>query len=113
MADVVYAGEMTSRIEFFEKSKVRSASGALVDGEPVSLGVYSAKRIGGLPNTEEEGRLLDVSMVRYQMRFIPALFAKGGDMTLNDFDGEYQVIGAPKLMTGRKRYMEVKCTKRG
>ncbi len=108
------AGEMTSRIEFFEKTVVKSASGTLVRAdEPVSLGVFPAKRIDGNPKAEEDGRVLDVSEIRYQMRFAAELFDRGGDLTVKDFDGEYQVIGSPKVMTGRRRYMEIKCTQRG
>lgn len=107
------AGEMTSRIEFFENVSGTDEFGTVGKDAPESLGTYSAQRIDGRPGTDDDGRLADVAMVTYRMRFVRSLFDKGGSLIVNDFDGEWQVKGPIQVMGGRNRYMQFNCQKRG
>ena len=72
-----------------------------------------AKRIDGTPNTEVDDRVLDIHAVRYQLRFDPELFAVAGKLMVRDFDGDFDVMGAPEILGGRNRYMHIKAVKRG
>lgn len=107
------AGEMTSRIEFFENTTPVSDSGVLKRDTLSPLGSYPAKRIDGTGNVDTDGRLMDVSIARFQMRFVQSLFGKGGKLIIRDFDGDWNVDGPIQVMGGRNRYMQLKCVKRG
>jgi hypothetical protein len=56
---------------------------------------------------------MDVSIARFQMRFVQSLFGKGGKLIVRDFDGDWNVDGPIQVMGGRNRYMQLKCVKRG
>lgn len=107
------AGEMTSRIEFFENISPVSGSGTVKRSQLQSLGSHQAKRIDGTPSVDSDDRLLDVAIAVYQMRFVRSLFDKGGKLIVRDFDGDWEVSGPLQVMGGRNRYMQFKCTKRG
>lgn len=107
------AGEMTSRIEFFENTTPVSGSGTVKRDSLTSLGEFPAKRMDGNENIDNDGRLVDLSMVSYQLRFNSALFAKGGKLVIRDFDGDYDVRGPLQILGGRNRYMQCKAVKRG
>lgn len=107
------AGEMTSRIEFFENITPVSDSGTVKRSTLQSLGTHQAKRMDGSPSVDNDDRLLDVSMAIYQMRFDNTLFTKGGKLIVRDFDGDWEVSGPPQVLGGRNRYMQFKCVKRG
>jgi hypothetical protein len=47
------------------------------------------------------------------MRFDTDIAAKASQLTINDFDGNWDVVGPMRLIDGRKRYMELRCRKRG
>lgn len=112
MKDTVFAGQMNRRVEFFENTTQKNASGEPIETE-VSLGVRFVKRLDANGSEEEEGRLVALALCRFQMRFNADLFTKGATLFVRDFDGDWEVIGMPRLLSGRKRYMEVKCRKRG
>lgn len=107
------AGEMASRITFLENTTPVSASGVVKKDELAEVATVSAKRIDGTGNADDEGRLLDVAMVTYQVRFNSTLFAKGGSLVVRDFDGEYDVKGPFQIVGGRNRYMQCQAVKRG
>nr|WP_299385580.1 hypothetical protein [Allomuricauda sp.] len=107
------SGDMRSRITFFENTTPVSASGVVKDNTLTQITEVSAKRIDDVPGIDDDGRLLDISMVAYQLRFDATLFQKGGAVVIRDFDGDYDAKGGFQLLGGRKRYMQIKAVKRG
>lgn len=106
------AGELTSSIEFFEKTGSTSTSG-IAGSTSVSLGKYYAKRMDSRAGTEFDGRVIDLTKVVYQMRFVSTLFQKSGRLIVRDLDGDYDIVGPIHVMGGRQRYMQFQAQKRG
>ena len=107
------AGELNRQIEFLENVAGASSSGVVNKENLTSLGTMMAKRLGARGNEDSDGRLVGVGICRYQMRFDANLFAKSSKLVVRDFDGDWQIIGPPQLLGGRKRYVEITCKKRG
>lgn len=113
MKGIPYAGELNRRIEFFENTTATNAAGESVE-TPVSLGKRFAKRVDATGGEEEDGRLIGLGVCRFQVRFDATLFAKGSQLFIKDFeDDQWEVAGPPRLMDGRRRFMEFKCRRRG
>lgn len=107
------AGEMTSRVEFFENTTPVSDTGTVKRDSLTSLGKFAAKRIDGNEGIDNDDRLVDLAFVTYQLRFNTTLFGKGGRLVIRDFDGDYDVRGPLQILGGRNRYMQCKAVKRG
>ncbi len=112
MKDVPYSGQMNRRVEFFENTTVNNSTGEPIDTEN-SLGSRFVKRVDAVGGEEEDGRLVGLAVCRFQMRYDNAIWAKGSTLFIRDFDGDWEATGSPRLLEGRKRYMEFKCRKRG
>ena len=113
LRDWPLAGEMNSRITFFENTTAKSASGVVGKVTLNELGTRSAKREDAFSSEDIEGRVQGVDTVTFQVRFDATLFGKGAKLIVRDFDGDFEVIGRPRIMSGQKRYMEFKAQKRG
>lgn len=113
MEDIVYAGQMNRQVELFENTAATNDSGESIS-EKSSLGKRMVKRIDALGKEEEaDGRLLGLAVCRFQMRFDTEIAAKASQLIVSDFDGDWDVVGPMRLLDGRKRYMELRCRKRG
>lgn len=113
MKDIPHSGELNRRIEFFENTTLTNTAGESIE-TPSTLGKRWAKRVDATGSEDDDGRLIGLGVCRFQTRFDAALFAKGSKLFIRDFeDGNWEVAGPPRLMDGRRRYMEFKCRKRG
>jgi hypothetical protein len=112
MKDVPYSGQLNRRVEFFENTTVKNSSGEPIETEQ-SLGSKFVERLDAVGNEEEDGRLVGLAVCRFRMRFNASIFGKGSALFIRDFDGDWEAAGSPRLLDGRKRYMEFKCRKRG
>lgn len=113
MDEKVFAGQLNRRVEFFEDTTTVNDSGESLETKS-SLGHRMVKRIDAVGNEDDnDGRLLGLAVCRFQMRFDPDLAAKATRLTVTDFDGDWDVVSPMKLMEGRRRYMELRCRKRG
>jgi len=108
----IYSGEMTAQVEFFENQVAKNSSGEAIDTR-VSLGKRHVKRLDAVGSEDADGSVLGLSVCRFQMRYEPALALKASTLEVDDFDGTWSVIGPMVLLDGRRRYMEIKCRKRG
>ncbi len=107
-----YSGQMTHRVKFYAPVTEKNVYGEPIETEEL-VSERFVMRIDGTGNEEEEGRLLSLGICTYRMRFDAAIFAGAGKMFVRDFDGDWQVIGKPRLLDGRRRYMELRCRQRG
>lgn len=108
-----FSGELTRRIEFFEKTWTKNLAGESVPAN-LSLGKRWAKRIDAAGSEEEDGRIIGLGVCRFITRFDATLFSKGGALVILDFENdEWEVSGPPNIIDGRRRYMEFKCRRRG
>lgn len=105
------SGELTRRIKFIEN--VETKVSGVVQDTPTEIAVRSAKRIEGRVANEEEGRLIGLHFISYQLRFDKDLFVKAHKLTVQDVDGDYDITGHPQILDGgRNRYMQINCRKR-
>lgn len=109
---LVYSGQMNAQIEFFENTTVNNAAGEPLETR-VSLGKRRAKRLDAIGNQDDEGAVTGLAVCTYQMRYENSLAAKASTLEIDDFDGTWEVIGPMRLLEGGRRYMELRCRKRG
>lgn len=112
MQKVVHSGEMNSQVEFFEITTVKNDSGEPQETR-VSLGKRHVKRLDAVGGQEVEGTVIGLAVCTYQMRYENVLAAKISTLEVDDFDGTYEVVGPMQLLEGGRRYMQIKCRKRG
>lgn len=110
--ETVRNGEMNSQVEFFENTSTKNQYGESIE-EKVSLGKRHVKRIDALGGQETDGTVVGLAVCRYQMRYENALAAKASTLEIVDFDGTWEVAGPFRLLEGSRRYMELRCRKRG
>lgn len=108
----VFSGQLNSRVEFFENTSVSNEAGESVV-QKTSIGSRMVKRVDALGGEEEDGRLIGLQVCRFQMRYDNEIFAKSSTLIVTDFDGDWLVVAPASLLSGRRRYMELKCRKRG
>jgi len=112
MQKVVYSGQMNAQVEFFENTTVKNSSGEAIETR-VSLGKRRVKRLDAIGSQEEDGSVIGLAVCRYQMRYENVFAVKASTLEIDDFDGTWEVIGPMRLMEGGRRYMELRCRKRG
>lgn len=109
---IVYSGEMNSQVEFFEITTVKNDSGEPQETR-VSLGKRHVKRLDAAGSQEVDGAVIGLAVCTYQMRYENTLAVKISTLEIDDFDGTYEVVGPMQLLNGNRRYMQIKCRKRG
>lgn len=112
MQDVVFSGEMDAQVEFFENTTVKNEFGEAIETR-VSLGKRRVKRIDAVGSQDEDGTLLGLSVCKFQMRFENIFALKSSTLQIDDFDGTWEVVGPMRLIDTRRRFMELRCRKRG
>lgn len=108
----VYSGQMNRRVSFYKDVNAKNAQGESIN-TPTFLSTRFAERIDAVGNDDTDGKLLSLAVCRYRMRFDGVIAANASALTIKDFDGDWDVVGPVSLLGGRKRYMELKCRKRG
>lgn len=109
---IVYSGQMNHRVEFFENTVESNASGESI-ATKTPLGAKMVERVDAAGNEDNDGRLIGLGVCRFRMRFDADIAAKASQLIITDFDGDWDVVGPMRLLDGRKRYMELRCRKRG
>lgn len=109
---IVYSGQMNALVEFFEITTVKNDSGEPQETR-VSLGKRHVQRLDSSGGQEVDGAVIGLAICTYQMRYENALAAKISTLEIDDFDGTYEVVGPMQLLEGGRRYMRIKCRKRG
>ncbi len=119
--EFVFSGRLNRKVEFFENVTSKDQSGESIEVENLlksrmvhridavgdeSAAGDSAYGIGG-------GRLLALAVCKFQMRFDKDIAAKASRLFIRDFDGDWQVVGPFRLLDSRRRYIELRCRKRG
>lgn len=112
MAKVVYSGQMNAQVKFFEIDTANNAAGEPQETR-VSLGKRRVKRIDAIGAQEEDGAVIGLAVCRYQMRYENLFAEKASQLEIDDFDGTWEVVGPMRLLEGGRRYMELRCRKRG
>lgn len=112
MREYVFSGQLNRRVGFYENTVSKNDSGESVETEQL-LKERFVKRVDAIGSEDEDGRLLALAVCRFQMRFDKDIAAKASQLFIRDFDGDWQVVGPFSLLDGRRRYMELKCRKRG
>ena len=112
MRDMVYSGQMNAQVEFFEISTANNAAGEPQETR-VSLGKRRVKRIDAAGSQEQDGAVIGLAVCRYQMRYENVFAANASSLEIDDFDGTWEVVGPMRLLEGGRRYMELRCRKRG
>lgn len=103
---------MNRRISFYKDVSTRNAQGESINA-PTFVSTRFAERIDAIGNDDNDGKLLSLAVCRYRMRFDKVIAANASALTIKDFDGDWDVVGPISLLDSRKRYMELKCRKRG
>jgi hypothetical protein len=112
MQKLVYSGQMNAQVEFFEINTTNNAAGEPQETR-VSIGKRRVKRIDAVGAQEEDGAVLSLAVCRYQMRYESVFALKASQLQIDDFDGTWEVVGPMRLLEGGRRYMELRCRKRG
>ena len=110
--DAVFAGQMTSRVEVFKYTAVSNDSGEAVKTQ-VSLGKKWVKRVDVSGSEEEDGRLIPLNVAKFMMRYTEEIMLQGTKYFIRDFDGDYEVNSVAMFGNQRKRFLEIKTSKRG
>ena len=106
------AGELNRVVALYEYSATTNASGEAVK-TPVLLGNKFVKRIDAVAGEDDDGRLIPLNVCRYIMRYTEALLTEGTKYMVRDVDGDYLVNSVTHYGNERKRFLELKCGKRG
>jgi len=112
MNNHVFSGQLNARVEFFENTNTSNDSGEVIESK-TSLGFKMTHRIDAVGDEDNDGRLLGLSVCRFQLRFDAAIFTKASELMITDFDGDWDVVGPARLLDARRRYIELRCRKRG
>jgi len=108
---VIYAGQMTANIDFYKHEPTVSGSGEAVDAD-VFLKTRMAARVDNSGSVSESGQEVAQMVRSYQLRFDPEIAANATALFIRDFDGDYNVQSV-QIVDVKKRYMNLKCLKRG
>lgn len=108
---MVFAGEMNSAIEFYRVIPGKNDQGEANDA-PTLLSTRMAKRddMGG--QEVQEGKSIGQFTRQYHVRYDPEIMVNANQLMIRDFDGDWNVTNIG-LTGSRKRYMTIKCIKRG
>lgn len=112
VGDKIYSGQMTAQVEFFENTTVKNQYGEAIETRQ-SLGKRHVKRLDAAGTQVEDGSLIGLGVCAFQMRYENALFTKAAELEVDDFDGTWEAVGPARLLGGHRRYMEIKCRRRG
>ena len=110
--DAVFAGQMNTRVEVFHYTSINNTSGEAVK-TAVSLGKRWVKRVDISKDEEEDGRLISLNVAKFMMRYSEDMMLEGTKYFIRDFDGDYEVNSVSMFGQMRKRFLEIKCSKRG
>jgi hypothetical protein len=110
--DTIHSGQLNRRVELFKYEKQASDVSERVRVE-TSLGKVWVNRIEVYGNEEEEGKLIPLSVCRFQMRYNLDILKNGTGYFLRDLDGDYQINSVAITGAVRNSYMELKCSRRG
>ncbi len=111
MVKDVYAGKLNAEIEIFKNVSGTNAAGESLDAEE-SLKTRLANRIDGVGGEDEAGQMVATNVRTYVMRFDTEIAANATALFIRDFDGDWNIVNF-QLVDSRKRYMKLKCLKRG
>lgn len=112
MVDFPFAGQMTSRVLVLENTTTKSPGGELLEALN-EIGTRSARRADRTGNEVENASLQGVAFTTFTLRYEEAIAVKASQLVIRDFDGDWQVVAPMAVVGGRRRYMDLKCRKRG
>ena len=113
MASKLFSGTLNRRIELFYETKTKQATGERIKVF-TSFGMRWSKREDANVNQDDAGKLITINETVFTVRYNPLIMEKAAVLIVRDFDGDYEVV-APKLASesfGRKKFIELKCSKR-
>ncbi len=113
MADkLLGTGDFNRRVEFFEKTYVKNASGESIKTD-VSLGNRYVNRIDGVGSQDDDGQLLAVAVATFTMWYDPIIAIKASQLIINDGGIEWEIAGPFQMVDSKGRQMKLKCVARG
>ena len=112
MIRTVFSGQMNSLVEFFENTTVKNSAGEAEETRS-SLGKRHVQRLDATGSQDQDGTVIGLAVCRYRMRYENSIALKASTLEIDDFDGTWEVVGPMQLLEGSRRYMELKCRKRG
>lgn len=111
--NLIYSGNLNRYVFIYENTVTKNDSGESIETKAL-LAERMVERIDAIGREDvDDGRLLGLGVCRFRMRFDATIAAKASQLIISDFDGDWDVVGPMALLDGRKRYMELRCRKRG
>lgn len=112
MSDLLHAGEFNRYVEFFTTVKEMTPTKERVE-VPLSLGRKKVKRIDVSGEEDEDGKLIALSVSRFQMRYDRDILLNGSKYYIEDDGMKFQINSVNLYGPGRNRFLELKCSSRG
>jgi len=104
-----HAGEYNRRVELYEFSTGPSTTGERVRTDSLIKSLW-VKRIEVSGSEEAEGKIVSLSVLKYEARYDRDLVLNGTKYFIRDLDGDYR-INSVGIKT--RAEIELKCSKRG
>ena len=111
MSEILHAGQRNRRVELFKYERTNQSTSERKRA-PILIGKRWAHRIEVSGQEEEEGKLIPLSVCRFQLNFEKDVLVNGTAYFIRDIDGDYQV-NSVAIVGARDRWMELKCSRRG
>jgi len=111
----IYIGQLNRSVEIFLYIDVTTSTGEAVK-TPQSYGQKFAKRINPQGGEELDGRLVPLGVCRFIIRYNLHILDNGTKYFVRDLDGDWEINSVAEVEgdnSQRRRFMELKCTKRG
>ncbi|MEO0573213.1 MAG: hypothetical protein AAF039_16015 [Bacteroidota bacterium] len=109
--DLIFSGNLNRRVGFYHTSSINNDQGESIDAPQLLLTRFAYREdVGG--EEELDGQLVAMQVCRFFIRFDKVIAANATALFIRDFDGDWDVTSYG-ITGSRKRYMELKCVKRG
>jgi hypothetical protein len=114
MSELTYIGQLNRLVGLYKWTDTKNASSEAVK-TPVLIKEVFVKRGDSPVGEDEDGRLVGLSTCKFVMRYNADVLLNGSKYFIRDEDGDYEVNSVTLINEDlqRKRFIELKCGKRG